>query len=179
MKLPAGIVGYRGYSGAELVKILSRHGGVEPVLLEHREDGGTGSPLRHPAGPRRLPCNAEAVRSEGLALIFLATPPEVSMELAPAMLAAGARVVDLSGAFRLRTPENYTAWYKEPHTQPELLAEAVYGLPEFCRAAIPRRPPGRQPRLLPDRRESGAPPARSKPAPSTAPPESCAMPNPA
>jgi N-acetyl-gamma-glutamyl-phosphate reductase len=137
MKLLAGIVGYRGYSGAELVKILSRHGGVEPVLLEHRDEGGTGSPLRHPASPRCLPCNAESVRSEGLALVFLATPPEVSMELAPAMLAAGARVVDLSGAFRLRTPENYTAWYKEPHTQPELLAEAAYGLPEFCRAAIP------------------------------------------
>jgi N-acetyl-gamma-glutamyl-phosphate reductase len=59
------------------------------------------------------------------------------MELAPAMLAAGARVVDLSGAFRLRTPENYATWYKEAHTQPELLAEAVYGLPEFCRRLIP------------------------------------------
>ena len=47
------------------------------------------------------------IRAEGLALVFLATPPEVSMELAPAMLDAGARVVDLSGAFRLRTPENY------------------------------------------------------------------------
>ena len=59
------------------------------------------------------------------------------MELAPIMLAAGARVVDLSGAFRLRTPENYAAWYKETHTQPELLAEAVYGLPEFCRHLVP------------------------------------------
>jgi N-acetyl-gamma-glutamyl-phosphate reductase len=59
------------------------------------------------------------------------------MELAPALLAAGARVVDLSGAFRLGTPENYTKWYGEPHTQPELLAEAVYGLPEFCRGRIP------------------------------------------
>jgi len=59
------------------------------------------------------------------------------MELAPAILAAGARVIDLSGAFRLRTVENYLAWYKEPHTQPELLAEAVYGLPEFCRGRIP------------------------------------------
>jgi N-acetyl-gamma-glutamyl-phosphate reductase len=46
-------------------------------------------------------------------------------------------MVDLSGAFRLRTPENYAAWYKEPHTQPDLLAEAAYGLPEFCRQQIP------------------------------------------
>jgi N-acetyl-gamma-glutamyl-phosphate reductase len=79
----------------------------------------------------------EAVRDAGVALVFLATPPEVSMELAGPMLQAGARVVDLSGAFRLGTPENYTAWYKEPHTRPDLLAEAVYGLPEFCRERIP------------------------------------------
>jgi N-acetyl-gamma-glutamyl-phosphate reductase len=84
-----------------------------------------------------VPCTADAVRREGIGLVFLATPPEVSMELAPQMLEAGARVVDLSGAFRLRTAENYTAWYKHPHTQPALLAEAAYGLPEFCRERIP------------------------------------------
>jgi N-acetyl-gamma-glutamyl-phosphate reductase len=59
------------------------------------------------------------------------------MDLAPAILETGTRVVDLSGAFRLRTPENYKAWYKEAHTQPALLGEAVYGLPEFCRERIP------------------------------------------
>jgi len=53
------------------------------------------------------------------------------------MLDAGARVIDLSGAFRLGTVENYLSWYKAPHTQPELLAEAVYGLPEYCRQRIP------------------------------------------
>jgi N-acetyl-gamma-glutamyl-phosphate reductase len=77
------------------------------------------------------------VLAEGISIVFLATPPEVSMELAPALLAAGAKVVDLSGAFRLRTPAAYSAWYKEPHTQPALLAEAAYGLPEFCREHIP------------------------------------------
>ena len=131
-----GIVGYRGYSGAELVRLLGRHGGVTPVLLDHREQAETPA-IRHATGPRRLECTPQVVRDEGLAVVFLATPPEVSMELAPAMLDAGARVVDLSGAFRLRTPENYTAWYKEAHTQPELLAEAAYGLPEFCRERIP------------------------------------------
>src|SRR5579859_5345832 len=59
------------------------------------------------------------------------------MELAPGLLGVGARVIDLSGAFRLGTPDRYTAWYKEPHTAPELLAEAVYGLPEVCRDRIP------------------------------------------
>jgi N-acetyl-gamma-glutamyl-phosphate reductase len=138
MKLASvGIVGHRGYSGAELVRILSRHGSVEPVLLEHRDDHPGHPAIRNRKGPRQIPCTADAVRQEKIALVFLATPPEVSMDLAPAMLDAGARVVDLSGAFRLRTPENYTAWYKEPHTQPTLLAEAAYGLPEFCRERIP------------------------------------------
>ncbi len=58
------------------------------------------------------------------------------MDLAPRMLDAGARVVDLSGAFRLGTAENYAAWYKAAHTAPALLSEAVYGLPEYCRSRI-------------------------------------------
>jgi N-acetyl-gamma-glutamyl-phosphate reductase len=132
-----GIVGYRGYSGAELVHLLDRHAHVEPVLMDHREDPGGTSAIRRAQLPPRIACTGEAVHQEGLAIVFLATPPEVSMELAPIMLASGARVVDLSGAFRLGTPENYAAWYKETHTQPELLAEAVYGLPEFCRDLIP------------------------------------------
>jgi N-acetyl-gamma-glutamyl-phosphate reductase len=138
MRHRVGIVGYRGYSGAELVRILERRRDVEPVLLEHREDAAAGPKIRRHARPAHLPCTPETVASEELSLVFLATPADVSMELAPAMLNAGARVIDLSGAFRLRTPENYTAWYKEPHTQPELLAEAAYGLPEFCRERIHR-----------------------------------------
>ena len=58
------------------------------------------------------------------------------MDLAPRMLDASAKVVDLSGAFRLGTTESFERWYSEKHTQPQLLAEAVYGLPEFCRARI-------------------------------------------
>src|SRR5579871_440801 len=131
-----GIAGYSGYSGAELVRLLSTHPQAEPVLLSHRDDSKSGAALRRPGGPARLPCTPEAIKSEGLAAVLLATPPEVSMELAPGMLEAGAKVVDLSGAFRLGTPENYAAWYKEPHTQPDLLREARYGLPEFCRANL-------------------------------------------
>jgi N-acetyl-gamma-glutamyl-phosphate reductase len=136
MRIPVGIVGFRGYSGAELVTILGRHGRVEPILLEHRSDAGERPAPRGHAGPRRIPLTPEAVRSEGLAAVFLATPAEVSMELAPALLDAGAKVIDLSGAFRLRTPERYKQWYKADHTQPELLAEAIYGLPEYCREPI-------------------------------------------
>jgi N-acetyl-gamma-glutamyl-phosphate reductase len=131
MRQRVGIVGHRGYSGAELIRILNHHHHAEPVLMEHR-DVATPIAIRRSASWPGIPCTAEAVRNEGLTAVFLATPPEISMELAPVMLDAGARVIDLSGAFRLGTPANYTAWYKEPHTQPELLAEA-----EFCRASIP------------------------------------------
>ena len=137
MTIRVGIVGHRGYSGAELVRILQHHSGVEPFLMEHRDDHGDRSPIRNHKIPASISCTRQAVEESDVALVFLATPPEVSMELAGTMLDAGARVVDLSGAFRLKTPENYTAWYKEPHTRPDLLGEAVYGLPEFCRARIP------------------------------------------
>src|SRR5579864_6214671 len=120
-----GIVGFRGYSGAELVAILGRHPSVEPFLMEHRSDFAGESGLRHPKGPRQVAATGDAVKAENIEIVFLGTPAEVSMELAPVMLAAGARVIDLSGAFRLRTAENYKRWYHEAHTQPELLAEAV------------------------------------------------------
>lgn len=131
-----GVVGFRGYSGAELAVILARHPGVQPVLLEHRHDAAERPAPRGAKLLPRIPSTGAAVRSEGLAAVFLATPPEVSMDLAPEMLDAGAKVIDLSGAFRLGTAERYQAWYKAPHTQPALLAEAVYGLPEFRREAI-------------------------------------------
>jgi len=126
-----GIVGFRGYSGAELVRILERHPHAEPVPMEHRGDSGG-------ACPAAVPCSPEAVKDQQLAVVFLATPAEASLELAPTMLDAGARVIDMSGAFRLGTPERYARWYKTTHTQPNWLAEAVYGLPEFCRSRIPQ-----------------------------------------
>ena len=130
-----GVAGFRGYSGQELAAILARHPHVEPVWLEHRDAEDRPQPIGPPR-LRKLPCTPETVRAEGIAAVFLPTPAEASMELAPALLAAGAKVIDLSGAFRLGTAENYTRWYKEPHTAPELLTEAAYGLPEFCRARI-------------------------------------------
>ena len=131
-----GIVGFRGYSGAELYQILLSHPRLEVALLEHRSDGEA----RHqPLGqkpPKTIPATVEAVRSEGLSAVFLATPPDVSMNLAPELLSAGVKVIDLSGAFRLQTVENYSRWYKEEHRAPELFVEAVYGLPEFYRDRI-------------------------------------------
>jgi len=135
MKTKAGIVGFRGYSGAELIQLLSRHSHLEPVLLEHRDAEAEARPIGRP-GPIRAPFSTETIKEQNIAVVFLATPPEASMDLSGPILGAGAKVVDLSGAFRLGTVENYKRWYKEPHTQPELLEEAVYGLPEFCRSRI-------------------------------------------
>src|SRR5579863_7133177 len=136
MKASIGIVGFSGYSGAEAVRILSAHPHCEPVLLEHRADSGDASRLIRKPTLRRAPATAESVANEGLKAVLLATPPDVSMDLAPKFLDTGAVVIDLSGAFRLRTPERYKRWYKEEHTAPALLADAAYGLPEYNRDCI-------------------------------------------
>jgi len=136
MRARAGIVGFLGYGGAELLRLLARHPRAEPWLLDDiQEAEERPRPLARGA-PRRRPVTPEAVKQEKLAVVFLATPAEVSIERAPGLVEAGATVIDLSGAFRLRTPENYARWYKEPHTQPKLLAEAVYGLPELGRERL-------------------------------------------
>jgi len=131
-----GIAGFRGYSGSELVRILAHHARVEPVLLEHRQDSEERPQPINTSQPRRAACTPEAVKSENLAVVFLATPVEVSMELAPTLLEAGATVIDISGAFRLGDAATYSRWYKQPHTAPDLFSEAVYGLPEYCRQRI-------------------------------------------
>lgn len=113
-----GVLGVTGYSGQELMKLLARHGGVRAVALEREGDAGA------------------AVRQQALALVFLATPHEVSLEAAPSALDAGAKVVDLSGAFRLKDAALFARWYGMEHTSPELLAEAVYGLTELNGEAV-------------------------------------------
>jgi N-acetyl-gamma-glutamyl-phosphate reductase len=72
----------------------------------------------------------------GCEVVLLTVPAGVAMTLAPALLAAGARVIDLGADFRFRDPAVYAGWYGQPHACPELLAEAVYGLPEFFRERI-------------------------------------------
>ncbi len=131
-----GVVGFRGYSGAELVRILAKHPGVEVFLLEHRTDSEERVMPLGQTPPTTIPATVDAILQEKLDLVFLATPPEASMPLASGILKLNIRVVDLSGAFRLRDTETFARWYHEPHTEPALLAEAVYGLPEFYRDKI-------------------------------------------
>jgi N-acetyl-gamma-glutamyl-phosphate reductase len=135
-RVPVGIAGFRGYSGAELVRILSGHPEVDVFLLEHRFDSEERPGLLGLKPPKSIPATAEAVQQEGLDLVFLATPAEVSMDLAPGILDTDARVIDLSGAFRLRDAETYSKWYKERHRAVSLFNQAVYGAPEYCRDEI-------------------------------------------
>ena len=136
MLFRVGVAGHRGYSGAELVRLLTHHPFTQPILLDHRESPGEGPVYLRPPHVERVPLTGDAVARERLDIVFLATPTEVSLELAPQMLDAGARVIDLSGAFRLGTVERHERWYHGSHPHPALLDQAVYGLPEFYRERI-------------------------------------------
>jgi len=131
-KIRAGIVGFSGYSGQELVRLLSRHPEVDPVLLEHREQRAEERPT-FDDGLARLPLDADKMAETEVDAVLLATHHDVSVEVAPAALAVGKKVVDLSAGYRLRTVANYQRWYKFDHPHPQLLTEAAYGLPEFFR----------------------------------------------
>lgn len=135
-KTPVGIVGFRGYSGVELERLLAHHSYVTSYRLEHRQDSGDRpEPVSHQRPPA-ISCAPAAACEAGIQVVFLATPVDVSIELTSEFLAAGIRVIDLSGAFRLGTLERFAEWYPEQHKAPELLSEAVYGLPEFYRSKV-------------------------------------------
>ena len=136
--LRAGLIGYTGYSGAELAGLLGRHPEVALLLLDHRKAGGRAPDAAPVAcGPHgskpipHIPWEPRAIQSNKLDVVFTATPPEISQELIPEILADGARAIDLSGAFRLPTAAEYQRWYGAAHAHPELLEQAVYGLPEL------------------------------------------------
>ena len=130
------IVGATGYSGAELTAILARHREVELVALFSSSNTVRG-PVT-PALPHLIaePFTMEALVAAKPEIVFLATPNEVSAHLAPQLLDLGMKVIDLSGAFRLEEPSMYPTWYGFDHERPGLLAEAVYGLTEYCNGEL-------------------------------------------
>lgn len=140
------VIGAGGYSGAELVELLVGHPGVEVVGLfgSARREGEAGPARYSKVFPRfrgvmDLPLRAtspDAVASVKPDAVFLATPHEASMELAGDLLERGMVVLDLSAAFRFKDAAVYPEYYGGAHSHPELLARAVYGLPEINRAAI-------------------------------------------
>jgi N-acetyl-gamma-glutamyl-phosphate reductase len=138
-KIKVAIIGASGYAGLELVRLLVRHPGCELVALTSREWAGRPFSQVFPAlaGICDLPFEApdpEAIASRAEA-VFTSVPHQTAMAVVPTLLAANCRVVDLSADFRFRDAATYETWY-QPHTAPELLAEAVYGLPELHDFAI-------------------------------------------
>jgi N-acetyl-gamma-glutamyl-phosphate reductase len=137
--LSTAIVGASGYAGLELTRYVARHPRLRPAaLFSDRwcgEAAGDRLPLSGPAAALRYRALAEAAELDS-EIAFLATPAEVSLDLAPRLLARGTRVVDLSGAFRLADASAYPRWYGFEHGSPQLLAEARYGLPELARAQL-------------------------------------------
>jgi N-acetyl-gamma-glutamyl-phosphate reductase len=130
--MDVGIVGGSGYGGAELLRLLAAHPTLKvATIAAHSAAGRDLSEVFPHLGMIGALVPAEAGNLDGCALVFLATPHEASLQLAPALLAQGATVVDLSGAFRL-DPATFAQWYAMPHTAPEL-APAAYGLPELFR----------------------------------------------
>jgi N-acetyl-gamma-glutamyl-phosphate reductase len=129
------VIGATGFAGQELVRILARHPGAELTLATGSQ--ATSTPRRLPALTRLWdgevqPLDIAAV--PGVAdVAFLALPESASAAVAPALLAAGLRVVDLSGAFRLRDAAARTRWYPATTAMPD---DVAYGLTEFYRAAI-------------------------------------------
>jgi N-acetyl-gamma-glutamyl-phosphate reductase len=136
------VVGVTGYTGLELARILLRHPALPPPVFYVRETNGAKClaelfPQFRGWGEAPLrPLSVDAVTSSNAGTAFLATPHEVSAELAPALMEAGLRVVDLSGAFRFRVAETFTSWYKLAAPHAGWLGEAVYGIPELYSSEI-------------------------------------------
>lgn len=136
-KIPVTIWGATGFAGGELMRIIARHPSMRVAGAISRSRAGTPvgavhPHLRHVYNDMAFisPEDGETVGAE---TAFLALPHRASAERAKKCLEAGQRVVDLSADFRLRTAEAYERWYGIPHPCPELLGEAVYGLPELHR----------------------------------------------
>ncbi|MEX0602973.1 MAG: NAD(P)-binding domain-containing protein, partial [Bacteroidota bacterium] len=130
----ASIVGASGYSGAELLKILSRHNGVSVHKLFANTSSGKRvdevfPEFRGVTDAAYEPYSAEAACSSDV--VFIALPSGEAMAIVPELLQRGKRVIDLGGDFRLKDPALYESFYKHPHRSTELLSKAVYGLPEL------------------------------------------------
>lgn len=139
--IKVGIVGGTGYTGVELLRLLAQHPEVEIRAITSR--GEAGLPVAHmfPNLRGHIDLAFSVPDIDVLSacdVVFYATPNGIAMQQVPALLAAGVKVIDLAADFRLRDPADWAKWYGMPHACPELLEEAVYGLPEVNREAIRR-----------------------------------------
>ena len=165
--IKVGIVGGTGYTGVELLRLLATHPDVELTAITSRKEDGLPVADMYPSlrGHVKLAFSSpDKANLEQCDVVFFATPHGVAMAQAPALLAAGVKVIDLAADFRLKDQAKFEQWYKIPHTAPELIEQAVYGLPELNREDIKSATLIANPGLLSDHHAAGLlPAAESRP----------------
>jgi N-acetyl-gamma-glutamyl-phosphate reductase len=138
-KIKVGIVGGTGYTGVELLRLLAIHPHVELAAITSRGDAGMPVADMFPSlrGYVNLTFSDPASANLGQCdVVFFATPHGVAMSQAQALIAAGVKVIDLAADFRLQDIQVFEKWYKMPHSCPDVLRDAVYGIPELNRTKI-------------------------------------------
>ena len=137
--IKVGVVGGTGYTGVELLRLLVTHPESELAVITSRSEAGKPVADLFPnlRGSLDLAFSAPDIgQLSACDLVFFATPNGTAMGMVPQLLEAGVRVIDLAADFRLRQADQWEHWYGMPHACPQLLEQAVYGLPEINRAAI-------------------------------------------
>jgi len=135
--IKAGVFGATGYTGFELVQILTGHPQVEIAFATSQTFAGQDLSAVYPQAPHLPLIAGEAASLAQVDVVFLCLPHAAAAETAVRALAAGCRVIDLSADFRLADAAVYAQWYGKEHPAPHLLAQAVYGLTEFARNELP------------------------------------------
>ena len=137
--IAAGVVGGTGYTGVELLRLLAQHPKVRIRAITSRKEAGLPVADLFPSlrGHVDLPfCDPTQARLDQCDLVFFATPNGIAMEQARGLVQAGVRIIDLAADFRIKDVALWEKWYGMTHACPELVAEAVYGLPEVSRSTI-------------------------------------------
>ena len=137
--IKVGVVGGTGYTGVELLRLLAQHPEVELKAITSRGDAGVPVADMFPSLRRRVELRFVDPQSANLAacdVVFFATPNGIAMQQAAELVSAGVKVIDLAADFRISDIAEWEKWYGMKHACPELVAEAVYGLPEVNREAI-------------------------------------------
>ncbi|TDI75991.1 MAG: N-acetyl-gamma-glutamyl-phosphate reductase [Betaproteobacteria bacterium] len=137
--IKVGIVGGTGYTGVELLRILSQHSEVSIQAITSRKEMGMAVAELFPSLRGRIAlkfCDPADAKLDKCDLVFFATPNGIAMQQTRVLLDAGVRVIDLAADFRIKDVSGWEHWYGMSHACPDLVAEAVYGLPEINRDKI-------------------------------------------
>lgn len=137
--IKVGIVGGTGYTGVELLRILAQHPKIQLKVITSRQEAGIGVDELFPSLRKQVPLKFTDPSKADLNkcdIVFFATPNGVAMQQARTLFDAGVLIIDLSADFRIKNIPEWEKWYGMSHACPELVAEAVYGLPEINREQI-------------------------------------------